>query len=166
MENQPTEPTPTVTPELTPARPQPEQPVDTGAPQPEQAVAPAVAPMTQDAGSAAALNENPDKNYLVALLLSYFLGGMGIDRFYLGKTGSAIAKLLTLGGVGIWQIVDLFLVAFGKLHAKGDDRQLEGYAKNREWVKVVAIVMIIFNAVVFVGLFLLIVISATANLQH
>ncbi len=52
-----------------------------------------------------------DKDYLTALLLSIFLGGLGIDRFYLGYTGLGIAKLLTLGGCGIWQLIDLILIA-------------------------------------------------------
>jgi TM2 domain-containing membrane protein YozV len=43
--------------------------------------------------------------------LSIFLGGLGIDRFYLGYTGLGIAKLLTLGGCGIWHLIDLILIA-------------------------------------------------------
>lgn len=52
-----------------------------------------------------------DKDYMTALLLSIFLGGLGIDRFYLGYTGLGIAKLLTLGGCGIWHLIDLILIA-------------------------------------------------------
>jgi len=52
-----------------------------------------------------------DKDYMTALLLSIFLGGIGIDRFYLGYTGLGIAKLLTLGGCGIWSLIDLILIA-------------------------------------------------------
>lgn len=52
-----------------------------------------------------------DKSYTTALILSIFLGGLGIDRFYLGYTGLGIAKLLTLGGCGIWALIDLVLIA-------------------------------------------------------
>lgn len=52
-----------------------------------------------------------DKSYTTALILSILLGTLGIDRFYLGYTGLGIAKLLTLGGCGIWALIDLVLIA-------------------------------------------------------
>jgi hypothetical protein len=56
-----------------------------------------------------------DKEWLVTLLLSVFLGSLGIDRFYLGYTGLGIAKLLTCGGLGIWALIDLILIALRKI---------------------------------------------------
>jgi TM2 domain-containing membrane protein YozV len=50
----------------------------------------------------------------VALLLSFFLGGLGVDRFYLGYTGLGIVKLLTCGGAGIWALIDFILIAVNK----------------------------------------------------
>lgn len=44
------------------------------------------------------------------LLVSIFGGKLGIDRFMIGDTGLGIGKLLTLGGCGIWWLVDLFLI--------------------------------------------------------
>ena len=50
------------------------------------------------------------KDPTTLLLVSIFVGYLGIDRFMLGDTGLGVAKLLTCGGFGIWQIVDWFLV--------------------------------------------------------
>ena len=55
------------------------------------------------------------KSWLVALLLSFFLGHLGIDRFYLGLIGTGILKLITFGGFGIWWLIDLILIATNTL---------------------------------------------------
>jgi hypothetical protein len=51
-----------------------------------------------------------DKSLVAAALLSFFLGGLGVDRFYLGYTGIGIAKLVTLGGLGVWSLIDFILI--------------------------------------------------------
>jgi TM2 domain-containing membrane protein YozV len=61
------------------------------------------------------------KNFTTALLLSFFLGGLGVDRFYLGYTGLGVAKLLTLGGCGVWALIDFIMIATGKLKDANDD---------------------------------------------
>ncbi|WP_395654380.1 TM2 domain-containing protein [Flavobacterium sp.] len=45
-----------------------------------------------------------------SLLISLLAGNLGIDRFYVGDTGMGVGKLLTCGGLGIWVIVDWFLI--------------------------------------------------------
>jgi TM2 domain-containing membrane protein YozV len=53
--------------------------------------------------------------FLTALLYSILLGLAGIDRFCLGHVGAAVGKLLTLGGAGIWWIIDIVLLITGNL---------------------------------------------------
>lgn len=50
------------------------------------------------------------KRPIVVLIISFLLGELGIDRFYLGQTGLGILKLITCGGFGIWWLIDLFLI--------------------------------------------------------
>jgi len=52
----------------------------------------------------------PYKDPVTMLIISLLVGHFGVDRFMLGETGTGVAKLLTCGGLGIWTIVDWFLV--------------------------------------------------------
>ena len=65
------------------------------------------------------------KSKVVALILSIFLGELGIDRFYLGYIGTGILKLITSGGFGIWWLIDLIMIATGKLKPKDGSEYAE-----------------------------------------
>ena len=59
-----------------------------------------------------------EKSNTVALLLCLFLGALGIHRFYVGKIGTGILQLVTLGALGIWALIDLIMIALGKFKDK------------------------------------------------
>ncbi len=59
-----------------------------------------------------------DKKILPAFLMCFFLGCLGIHRFYVGKIGTGILQILTLGGLGIWALIDLIILALGKFTDK------------------------------------------------
>ena len=62
-----------------------------------------------------------DKNRLLTALLAFCFGVFGAHRFYVGKTGSAVAQLLTLGGLGIWAFIDFLIILFGEFtDSRGD----------------------------------------------
>ena len=57
------------------------------------------------------LNSMDFKDPTVSLVLSVLVGGLGIDRFYIGDTGLGVLKLITGGGLGAWWLVDLFVIS-------------------------------------------------------
>lgn len=58
--------------------------------------------------------EQEQKSWMTALLLSFFVGALGIDRLYLGYKNWWL-KLITLGGVGIWAIYDFVMILLNKM---------------------------------------------------
>ena len=62
--------------------------------------------------------EKSDKNFVATLLLCLLLGGFGIHRFYVGKIGTGILQIITFGGLGVWVLIDLIMIAIGKFNDK------------------------------------------------
>ncbi len=59
------------------------------------------------------------KSRLAAALLAFFLGALGVHRFYVGKIGTGIAIILTFGGFfGIWPLIDLIMILVGSFKDK------------------------------------------------
>ncbi len=50
-------------------------------------------------------------NWVLTLVMSILFGQLGVDRFMMGQVGLGILKLITLGGCGIWWLIDLILIA-------------------------------------------------------
>ena len=59
-----------------------------------------------------------DNTWLVALLLCFFVGFLGIHRFYVGKAGTGFLQIITFGGLGIWVLIDLIMIVMGKFTDK------------------------------------------------
>lgn len=75
-----------------------------------------------------------NRSFLITWILSLTLGFLGADRFYTGRYLTGGLKLLSLGGLGLWWIVDLVIVMAGGL--RYDRRRLRGYdaAKESAWI--------------------------------
>jgi TM2 domain-containing membrane protein YozV len=60
------------------------------------------------------VDHSSPKNGTLLIVLCIFFGIFGAHRFYAGKTKSAIVQLLTLGGLGIWTVIDFLFILFGE----------------------------------------------------
>jgi TM2 domain-containing membrane protein YozV len=63
-----------------------------------------------------------DKRILPAFWLCFFFGIFGAHRFYVGKNGTAILQILTLGGLTIWALIDLIMICFGAFTDKNGNK--------------------------------------------
>lgn len=62
--------------------------------------------------------EYSTRGFVPAILLCFFLGFLGVHRFYVGKVGTGILMILTFGGFGIWTLVDFIMIVVGSFTDK------------------------------------------------
>ncbi|WP_336644943.1 Ltp family lipoprotein [Microbacterium sp. USHLN186] len=99
-------------------------------PPPTATVTPAGAPTAGIAPVASG-----EKSFLATWLLAMLVGVFGVDRFYLGKVGTGILKLISFGGIGVWALIDLIMVLTGATRDKAG-RPLAGYDQHKKvaWI--------------------------------
>lgn len=64
------------------------------------------------------MSTSSDKKILPAFLLCFLFGTLGIHRFYVGKVGTGVLQILTIGGLGFWTLFDLIMIIIGKFTDK------------------------------------------------
>ena len=64
------------------------------------------------------MTDTSSKGFVPTLLLCFFFGVLGVHRFYVGKVGTGILQLLTLGGLGIWALIDFIMIVVGSFTDK------------------------------------------------
>ena len=64
------------------------------------------------------IQQASDKGFVPTILLCFFLGALGVHRFYVGKIGTGLLELITLGGLGIWALIDFIMIVTGNFTDK------------------------------------------------
>lgn len=115
------------------------QPTQTQTPLPEITSTPPIAPLpvieNTPIAETTAITEKPlprQRHYLALFFFSFGWGMFGADRFYMGKIGTGILKLITLGGFGIWTLTDLIIIMAGAMTDKHDRPALQ-YAEYKKF---------------------------------
>ncbi len=70
------------------------------------------------------VSDTSEKGFVPTVLLCFFLGALGVHRFYVGKIGTGILQLLTFGGLGIWAMIDFIMIVVGSFK-DGDGRPIK-----------------------------------------
>ena len=87
-----------------------------------------------------------DKSFVATWLLSFLIGFLGADRFYLGKIGTGLVKLFTIGGLGIWWLIDWIMVLAGATRDKYG-RKLAGYDQHKKIAWIITAVFVVISMI-------------------
>jgi len=99
-------------------------------------------------GGVPASSRPQDKSWLTTFILAWFLGGLGIDRFYTGRIGLGIGKLLTGAGCGLWGLIDVILL-FLKKYQDAEGNRLQPAQRNHQVIALsVVAATLLLNVVV------------------
>jgi len=76
-------------------------------------------------------DDGSDKSRAIALALGCVVGVFGVHRFYLGKIGTGILQAVTFGGLGVWWLCDMILLAFGSFR-DADGRRVKYWFEDEQ----------------------------------
>jgi TM2 domain-containing membrane protein YozV len=95
----------------------------------------------------------PQKHFLAVFFISFMWGTFGVDRFYLGKWGTGLLKLISFGGFGFWTLIDLAIIMTGGMRDK-QGRELLQFAEYKKFAnKTVLIFAIVLGlSILVIGL--------------
>lgn len=110
------------------------------------------------------LKTDDGRHFLAVFFLSFMWGSFGVDRFYLGKIGTGILKLITFGGFGLWALIDLVIIMAGGMHDK-QGRPMREYARYKKFAaRTVLIFAIVLGLMILAGgLFMTYIVSQLIN---